>query len=50
MFDDAPEALDDDELKKLEELTEEVTFLDEVEPPEGKLKILRMDELCPCGS
>jgi len=35
MFDDAPEALDDDELNKLAELTEEVSFLDGFEPPEG---------------
>lgn len=37
MFDDAPEALDDDELNKLAELTDEVTFLDEFESPEGKV-------------
>ncbi|KAG0004974.1 hypothetical protein BGZ80_010262 [Entomortierella chlamydospora] len=34
MFEDAPEALDDAELNKLTELTEEISFLDKYEPPE----------------
>ncbi|GJJ68327.1 condensin complex subunit 3 [Entomortierella parvispora] len=38
MFDDAPEALDDDELNKLAELTEEVSFLDGFEPPEDSIE------------
>ncbi|KAG0045609.1 hypothetical protein BGZ83_009210 [Gryganskiella cystojenkinii] len=42
MFDDAPEALDDDELKKLEALTEEVTFLDEIKDPEDVEEVIVM--------
>ncbi|KAF8957558.1 hypothetical protein BGZ46_002160, partial [Entomortierella lignicola] len=34
MFEDAPEALDDAELNKLAELTEEISFLDKYEVPE----------------
>lgn len=39
MFDDAPEALDDDELNKLVELTEEVSFLDDFVPLEGNVRM-----------
>ncbi|KAF8940555.1 nuclear condensing complex subunit [Dissophora ornata] len=34
MFEEAPEALDDAELNKLVELTEEISFVDNFEPPE----------------
>jgi hypothetical protein len=36
MFEDAPESLDDAELNKLAELTEEISFVDKFEAPEGK--------------
>lgn len=34
MFEDAPESLDDAEMKKLAELTEEISFVNEFEAPE----------------
>ncbi|KAF9431507.1 hypothetical protein BGZ76_000225 [Entomortierella beljakovae] len=38
MFEDAPEALDDAELVKLTELTDEISFLDTYEPPEDPVE------------
>ena len=35
MFEDAPESLDDVELNKLAELTEEISFVDSYVPQEG---------------